>query len=50
MIEQEAILKAQSIVADAKIELDHVHTKTIELIQAVPKNIVLSIKHWHRLR
>ena len=37
VIEQEAILKAQSIVADAKIELDHVHTKTIELIQQYEK-------------
>lgn len=37
VIEQEAVLKAQSIVADAKIELDHVHNKTIELIQQYEK-------------
>lgn len=37
VIEQEAILKAQSIVADAKIELDHIHSKTIELIQQYEK-------------
>ena len=33
VIEQEAVLKAQSIVADAKIELDHIHAKTVELLQ-----------------
>ena len=37
VIEQEAVLKAQSIVADAKIELDHIHAKTIELIQQYEK-------------
>lgn len=37
VIEQEAVLKAQSIVADAKIELDHIHSKTIELIQQYEK-------------
>lgn len=37
VIEQEAILKAQSIVADAKIELDHIHTKTLDLIQQYEK-------------
>lgn len=37
VIEQEAVLKAQSIVADAKIELDHIHSKTIELIQQYDK-------------
>lgn len=37
VIEQEAVLKAQSIVADAKIELDQVHNKTIELIQQYEK-------------
>jgi len=37
VIEQEAVLKAQSIVADAKIELDHIHNKTIELIQQYEK-------------
>ena len=31
------VLKAQSIVADAKIELDHIHAKTIELIQQYEK-------------
>lgn len=33
VIEQEAVLKAQSIVADAKIELDQIRTKTVELLQ-----------------
>ncbi len=33
VIEQEAVLKAQSIVADAKIELDHIHAKTVEMLQ-----------------
>lgn len=33
VIEQEAVLKAQSIVADAKIELDHIRTKTVEILQ-----------------
>lgn len=33
VIEQEAVLKAQSIVADAKIELDHIHAKTLELLK-----------------
>ena len=33
VIEQEAVLKAQSIVADAKIELDHIRAKTVELLQ-----------------
>ena len=37
VIEQEAVLKAQSIVADAKIELDHIHSKTIELLQQYEK-------------
>lgn len=37
VIEQEAVLKAQSIVADAKIELDHIHSKTIDLIQQYEK-------------
>lgn len=37
VIEQEAVLKAQSIVADAKIELDHIHTKTVEIIQQYEK-------------
>lgn len=37
VIEQEAVLKAQSIVADAKIELDHIHTKTIDLLQEYEK-------------
>lgn len=37
VIEQEAILKAQSIVADAKIELDHIHNKTIDLIHQYEK-------------
>ena len=27
------MLKAQSIVADAKIELDHIHAKTVEMLQ-----------------
>lgn len=33
VIEQEAVLKAQSIVADAKIELDHIRAKTVEMLQ-----------------
>lgn len=33
VIEQEAVLKAQSIVADAKIELDQIRTKTVDLLQ-----------------
>lgn len=33
VIEQEAVLKAQSIVADAKIELDHIRSKTVEILQ-----------------
>ncbi len=33
VIEQEAVLKAQSIVADAKIELDQIRSKTVELLQ-----------------
>lgn len=33
VIEQEAVLKADSIVADAKIELDHVRTETVKLLQ-----------------
>lgn len=33
VIEQEAVLKAQSIVADAKIELDHIRAKTLEMLQ-----------------
>jgi len=33
VIEQEAVLKAQSIVADAKIELDHIRTKTVQILQ-----------------
>ncbi len=33
VIEQEAVLKAQSIVADAKIELEHITIKTAELLQ-----------------
>jgi len=33
VIEQEAVLKAQSIVADAKIELDHIRAKTVEILQ-----------------
>lgn len=33
VIEQEAVLKAQSIVADAKIELDHIRAKTVDLLQ-----------------
>lgn len=33
VIEQEAVLKAQSIVADAKIELDQIRTKTVDILQ-----------------
>lgn len=33
VIEQEAVLKAQAIVADAKIELEQLHTKTVEILQ-----------------
>lgn len=33
VIEQEAVLKAQSIVADAKIELDQIRSKTVDLLQ-----------------
>ncbi len=33
VIEQEAILKAQSIVADAKIELDQIRSRTVNLLQ-----------------
>ena len=33
VIEQEAVLKAQSIVADAKVELEQLHVKTTDLLQ-----------------
>jgi cell division initiation protein len=33
VIEQEAVLKAQTIVADAKVELERIHAKTVELLQ-----------------
>ncbi len=33
VIEQEAVLKAQSIVADAKIELDQIRSRTVNLLQ-----------------
>ncbi len=33
VIEQEAILKAQTIVADAKVELDRIHVQTTDLLQ-----------------
>ncbi len=33
VIEQEAVLKAQSIVADAKVELDKIHVQTTDLLQ-----------------
>lgn len=49
VIEQEAVLKAQSIVADAKIELDHIHSKTIELIQRM-KSIVHSTRRLQKHR
>lgn len=33
VIEQEAVLKAQTIVADAKVELDRLHVQTTDLLQ-----------------
>lgn len=33
VIEQEAVLKAQTIVADAKVELERIHVKTADLLQ-----------------
>ena len=33
VIEQEAVLKAQSIVADAKIELDQIRSRTVNILQ-----------------
>lgn len=33
VIEQEAVLKAQTIVADAKVELERIHVKTTDLLQ-----------------
>ena len=33
VIEQEAVLKAQTIVADAKVELERLHVKTTDLLQ-----------------
>lgn len=33
VIEQEAVLKAQTIVADAKVELERLHVKTADLLQ-----------------
>lgn len=33
VIEQEAVLKAQTIVADAKVELERLHVKTSDLLQ-----------------
>ena len=33
VIEQEAVLKAQSIVADAKVELERIHVKSADLMQ-----------------
>lgn len=34
VIEQEAVLKAQSIVADAKVELEHIHNQMGELMRS----------------
>ena len=34
VIEQEAVLKAQSIVADAKVELEHLQTQMTELVRS----------------
>ena len=34
VIEQEAVLKAQSIVADAKVEMDHIHDQMGELLRS----------------